>query len=80
MSAFHDFSHKKPTSIKLPSYNGSSCKLTLRQEWYEKLPTRVLLQLTHRKREVSNFEEDVKLADRIFRGMLTERDKYFYTK
>ena len=55
-------------------------KLTLRQIWLEKLPTRVRIQLARRNNEVSNFEEEVKLADKIFRGLLTERDYFFYTK
>ena len=55
-------------------------KLALRQMWLEKSLTSVRLQLAQQNSEVSNPEEEVKLADRIFRGMLTERDYYFYTK
>ena len=46
----------------------------------EKLPTRVRLELAHHNEEVNKLEEEVKLADQIFKGMLTERDYFFYTK
>ena len=45
-----------------------------------KLPTQVRLELAHRNNKVNNFEEEVKLADKIFRQILTESHYFFYTK
>ena len=68
------------TCLRIMRGSCKTDKLTLRQIWLEKLPTRVRIQLARRNNEVSNFEEEVKLADKIFRGLLSERDYFFYTK
>ena len=44
-----------------------------------KLPTQVRLELARRNNKVYYFEEEVKLADKIFRQIQTERD-YFFTR